>query len=470
METKRKIEVGKTYKLAGYTFTACKENENGTILLQSHGVCAGKWPGYVANDNNYSRGNYYHRDISPLYSEVKELALEIKGLYYKEGLFLASKDEVKENDFLRNALADAAKNHSSFGASYGSAWLGPVDGSNYAWCVNRNGGVGYNYGQADSYVVAPAFNLIPSKIIVTDDDVIVRKDDVKDSKAGTEYPWSEEDPVVRKLGVAVQTYSVTEMLMALYNNIDLFNVNTGRFLWHYNEEGSIGYADFDHLEEAKNVARISYANDDSWAAEIGNQGHIADDEAVFDLLRDIEKDGWVGCDDFEKAVIEVDEEKNHLSCKKGITLVAVTNQLFKVRELLGIQEKISDEEVYRKLYSDEVTLENFEKVYRFLDRKGCISSTPYYDTIEDAKADNEDIEGFIHVIIGTKSKPIILVKNDGELTDALWNELSSAVLNFEQKFNYETMTQDIASELRDRVVEWFEKGTGLEIIPVYENY
>ena len=42
------LELGKTYRLAGYDWTACELINNGkTLVIQSHGVTSGAWPGYV---------------------------------------------------------------------------------------------------------------------------------------------------------------------------------------------------------------------------------------------------------------------------------------------------------------------------------------------------------------------------------------------------------------------------------------
>lgn len=41
------LELGKTYRLAGYDWTACELINNGkTAVIQSHGVTHGEWPGF----------------------------------------------------------------------------------------------------------------------------------------------------------------------------------------------------------------------------------------------------------------------------------------------------------------------------------------------------------------------------------------------------------------------------------------
>lgn len=52
-----------------------------------------------------------------------------------------------------------------------SAWLGAVDGSYGAWCVDRFGHVyNINYQYVD-YVIAPAFNLGLSKVEVVENQI-----------------------------------------------------------------------------------------------------------------------------------------------------------------------------------------------------------------------------------------------------------------------------------------------------------
>mgnify|MGYP004683803615 FL=1 len=42
------LELGKTYQFAGYKWTACELiNKGKTLVIQSHGVTHGAWPGYV---------------------------------------------------------------------------------------------------------------------------------------------------------------------------------------------------------------------------------------------------------------------------------------------------------------------------------------------------------------------------------------------------------------------------------------
>lgn len=41
------LELGKTYNFMGYKWTACELINNGkTLVIQSHGVTTGPWPGF----------------------------------------------------------------------------------------------------------------------------------------------------------------------------------------------------------------------------------------------------------------------------------------------------------------------------------------------------------------------------------------------------------------------------------------
>ena len=69
-------------------------------------------------------------------------------------------------------MKGAAENAQSFGAASSIAWLGAVDGSYGAWCVDRFGHVyNINYQYVD-YVVAPAFNLDLSKVEVVENQIV----------------------------------------------------------------------------------------------------------------------------------------------------------------------------------------------------------------------------------------------------------------------------------------------------------
>ena len=184
------LKPGKTYKFAGYSWTACEvNNDRHVAVIQSHGITHGMWPGFVIP--KFGNGNYYGRSIdgqdisdydekmSALYNAIKDV--EDKSASYGKGLYLVSKEKAGFTEWCEPGSGDywqdlkkAAENASSFGSPYDYAWLGTVNGSNYAWCVNSGGNV-YGYNSQDyDYVVAPAFNLDLSKVEVAGDEIIIK--------------------------------------------------------------------------------------------------------------------------------------------------------------------------------------------------------------------------------------------------------------------------------------------------------
>lgn len=52
------LKLGKTYKFAGYNWMACEvDNDRHVVVIQSHGVTHGAWPGYTMPQ--FGNGNYY---------------------------------------------------------------------------------------------------------------------------------------------------------------------------------------------------------------------------------------------------------------------------------------------------------------------------------------------------------------------------------------------------------------------------
>lgn len=185
------LELGKTYDFMGYNWTACELINNGkTLVIQSHGVTHGPWPGYVMPQ--FGNGNYYAdsidgQDISAYDDKLKELYnavkdVEDKSASYGKGLYLISKEKVEFTKWGNpgsgnycQVLRKVAENASSFGDASlsNAAWLGSAYGSTYAWFVNRYGFVYYSNDQGISdYVVAPAFNLDLTKVEIARNEII----------------------------------------------------------------------------------------------------------------------------------------------------------------------------------------------------------------------------------------------------------------------------------------------------------
>lgn len=179
---------GETYTLGGYEWIAA-ENKEGYTVLQSTGVTAGAWPGcemaQFGNGSKYA-SNIDGQDISgyddkttALYNSIK--SAEYSGADYGTGLYLVSNAMAGTTTSGRQgsgnywtALKTAAANKSSFGAEYGHSWLGTVDGSGSAWYVSSYGNVYYGSNQVYSSVVAPAFNLDPSKVTLNGNAITVK--------------------------------------------------------------------------------------------------------------------------------------------------------------------------------------------------------------------------------------------------------------------------------------------------------
>ena len=76
------LKLGKTYKFAGYNWMACEvDNDRHVVVIQSHGVTHGAWPGYTMPQ--FGNGNYYSnsidgKDISDYDDKMRALYDDIK--------------------------------------------------------------------------------------------------------------------------------------------------------------------------------------------------------------------------------------------------------------------------------------------------------------------------------------------------------------------------------------------------------
>ena len=183
------LKPGKTYKFAGYSWTACEvNNDRHVAVIQSRGVTHGAWPGFKMTefDSKYSIDGYdisaYDVKTKKLYDAIKDV--EDKSASYGKGLYLVSKEKA---GFTRcgepgsgnywKALKAAAENASSFGSPSYYAWLGTVYGGDNAWYVYSGGGVYYDSGRGNDFVVAPVFNLDLSKVEVAGDEIVIKGSD-----------------------------------------------------------------------------------------------------------------------------------------------------------------------------------------------------------------------------------------------------------------------------------------------------
>lgn len=85
------LELGKTYKFAGYVWTVCElVNDGRTAVIQSHGITHGAWPGFVMSQ--FGNGNYYAdsidgQNISAYDDRLKELYNAIKDVEDKSASY-----------------------------------------------------------------------------------------------------------------------------------------------------------------------------------------------------------------------------------------------------------------------------------------------------------------------------------------------------------------------------------------------
>ena len=187
---KQSIELGKEYLFAGYKWTACEMiNDGKTVVLQSHGVTVGAWPGYkmlkfgskidrfYASDIDGEDISAYDDKMQALYDTIKEV--EDTSASYGKGLYLISKEKTgymkwgnPGSGFYWQTLKTVTKYARSLGTSHSGAWIGTYNGSYSAWYVNS--GDIYNYdNQSYDFVVAPAFNLDLSKVEICDDEIVI---------------------------------------------------------------------------------------------------------------------------------------------------------------------------------------------------------------------------------------------------------------------------------------------------------
>ena len=173
---KTQIELGKEYNFAGYRWVPVRINEEDQVaVMQSLGVTAGPWPGFSMG--KFGNGDYYNRDItrrniSDYDDKTRALMEQIRPVAVDAGLYLPSYENIKDNPVWRDALAKAAANYRSFGASDDYAWTGTYGGNYHAWVVDSDGSTTSNY-QDHSYVVPAAFDLDLSKVAVTGDKIAI---------------------------------------------------------------------------------------------------------------------------------------------------------------------------------------------------------------------------------------------------------------------------------------------------------
>lgn len=184
------LELGKTYNFMGYKWTACELINNGkTLVIQSHGVTTGPWPGFKLSQ--FGNGHYYGSDIDgqdissyndktqKLYDAIKDF--EDTSATYGNGLYLVSAEKAQLPTVIYGAsgagyYCDALVSAGSEGNPNGThcnAWLGTLGNKeNTAWFVNCFAN-GYIALQDDAVkTIAPAFNIDLSKVKISGDEIV----------------------------------------------------------------------------------------------------------------------------------------------------------------------------------------------------------------------------------------------------------------------------------------------------------
>ncbi len=178
-----KLSLGATYTMAGYEWIAIRVKKE-VVVLQSTGVTSGAWPGYAL----FGKGEAYAKGIS--YSNISDYDDKTKELYHRIrhvesknpacpgiGLYLFRKEDIEDNNaYAFNAYAKAAGNASLYDADGLGVWTGSPSDARSAYAWYNEGGASPAYPRI-SYVVAPAFNLDPSRVIL-------------DGNAIDPYPWT----------------------------------------------------------------------------------------------------------------------------------------------------------------------------------------------------------------------------------------------------------------------------------------
>lgn len=184
------LELGKTYDFMGYNWTACELINNGkTLVIQSHGVTYGEWPGYKMSQ--FGNGNYYANSIDgqnisdyddkmrALYDSIKDV--EDMSATYGKGLYLVSAEKVQLPTIIYGAsgagyYCDAIVSAGSQGNPNGThcnAWLGTLGNKeNTAWFVNCFASGYITFQDEVIKTIAPAFNLDLSKVEIKGDEII----------------------------------------------------------------------------------------------------------------------------------------------------------------------------------------------------------------------------------------------------------------------------------------------------------
>ena len=205
------LVVGGEYEIDGYNWICAEKLDDNVYAMQSDGIVACNWPGYLKGNSYYTEnisfsniascdakttsfynkwlaedasggsieangGRIYNVDENSADSG-KYISNQNKGVsdrVPKNGLYLLSQLKARESPLYYCAIKHAAIKHNS---SYGYAWLGTVSDTISAHVISSRAttwGSVVNRQQNSACNLAPAFNLDATKIDVTN-GVITKK-------------------------------------------------------------------------------------------------------------------------------------------------------------------------------------------------------------------------------------------------------------------------------------------------------
>ena len=185
------VELGKTYQFAGYKWTACELiNKGKTLVIQSHGVTHGKWPGFKME--KFGNGNYYAdsidgQDISAydnkmqaLYDAIKDA--EDSSASYGKGLYLIPKEKSRFYEMWRTwfrKVLEGTKGSSGKRQFVRGCQLQRVAWYCLRWKLRVVCLLGWQLLQQrqrseQRLCGRPAFNLDLSKVEIVGDEIIIK--------------------------------------------------------------------------------------------------------------------------------------------------------------------------------------------------------------------------------------------------------------------------------------------------------
>lgn len=112
--------------------------------------------------------------------------------------------------------------------------------------------------------------------------------------------------------------------------------------------------------------------------------------------------------------------------------------------------------------------------------KNYISSIKSFNTIEEAKSYGKNFGKYEYQMILVNGEKKILCGTDMVYEEAIWGNVYEIIKTMYERFATPEMIEendddesalvDETSEVRDHIIEWFEKTMDVEFICVYDEY